>query len=263
MTRESPPFRSRPLYVPLASLQNPSADTKVWRYLDLTKLVAMLEARALYFCCVAKLADPFEGSFPESHWEEFGRSLEGRELAHPVDQILRMHRGFGRVLRETFYANCWHVNPGESAAMWALYLKSNEGIAIQSTFARLRDSIAGAPQRIHFGLVEYVDYHRDALPPGNIFAPMFCKRRSYAHEKELRAVYWDWDQLKKANETARPYQAAVHGFNIPADLGALVEVVHVAPTAPPFVQGVIKAVLAKYGLRKPVRQSDLSESPVW
>ena len=37
--------------------------------------------------------------------------------------------------------NCWHMNDHESAAMWKLYLKSNEGIAVQSTYETLRDSI--------------------------------------------------------------------------------------------------------------------------
>jgi len=37
--------------------------------------------------------------------------------------------------------NCWHMNDHESAAMWKLYLKSDEGIAIQSTYRKLKDAI--------------------------------------------------------------------------------------------------------------------------
>ena len=39
--------------------------------------------------------------------------------------------------RDCTAVNCWHINEHESAAMWDLYLKSNEGIAIQSTYQKL------------------------------------------------------------------------------------------------------------------------------
>ena len=47
--------------------------------------------------------------------------------------------------------NCWHMNDFESEAMWKLYLKSNEGIAIQSTYQRLIDSLSNTDLSIHIG----------------------------------------------------------------------------------------------------------------
>ena len=37
--------------------------------------------------------------------------------------------------------NCWHMNNSESAAMWNSYSYRNSGIALQSTFQRLKDAV--------------------------------------------------------------------------------------------------------------------------
>ena len=38
---------------------------KVWRYMDFTKLVSLIDSRRLYFARVDLLGDPFEGSWPK------------------------------------------------------------------------------------------------------------------------------------------------------------------------------------------------------
>ncbi len=42
--------------------------------------------------------------------------------------------------REIILINSWHYNEYESAAMWDLYSQANAGIAVQSTYRKLRDS---------------------------------------------------------------------------------------------------------------------------
>ena len=39
----------------------PSSDAILWRYMDFTKYVSLLEKRALFFARADKLEDPFEG----------------------------------------------------------------------------------------------------------------------------------------------------------------------------------------------------------
>ena len=53
--------------------------------------------------------------------------------------------------------NCWHENEHESAAMWKLYIKSVEGIAIQSTYSKLKKSFIN-DEIIFIGKVKYIDY---------------------------------------------------------------------------------------------------------
>lgn len=87
------------------------------------------------------------------------------------------------------YANSWHVNEFESAAMWDLYLKSPEGIAVETTFGRLRDSFSVEPtHRVFIGTVNYIDYDTMPLPWDNSLLLALHKRKSFSHEQELRAL---------------------------------------------------------------------------
>jgi len=80
---------------------------RIWRYMDLSKLLSLLDTRALFFCRVDRLGDPFEATTPR---------------ASPVTRLPE----FDRYRRENAVVNCWHVNEHESAAMWRLYLSGAE-----------------------------------------------------------------------------------------------------------------------------------------
>ena len=41
----------------------PGAAQRIWRYMDFTKFVSMLDSGGLFFAQAATLEDPFEGSF--------------------------------------------------------------------------------------------------------------------------------------------------------------------------------------------------------
>ena len=41
----------------------PDPHVPVWRYMDLTKFVWMLQMKALYFCRADRLGDPYEGYY--------------------------------------------------------------------------------------------------------------------------------------------------------------------------------------------------------
>lgn len=40
-------------------------NVKIWRYIDFTKFVSLLDTKSLYFTCINKFEDPFEGSTPK------------------------------------------------------------------------------------------------------------------------------------------------------------------------------------------------------
>src|ERR1700694_1250808 len=51
---------------------------RIWKYLDLAKLVSMLSSKALYFAPPSELNDPYEGYLPRSHVEAH------EEIAHNI-----------------------------------------------------------------------------------------------------------------------------------------------------------------------------------
>jgi hypothetical protein len=82
------------------------------------------------------------------------------------------------------------MNQDESAAMWELYLGNGPGLAIESSFGALREELDRATGKtaIATGSVDYLDYPRDSWGPYQSFNAVFHKRRSFDHERELRAV---------------------------------------------------------------------------
>jgi hypothetical protein len=248
----------------------PTDDTDIWRYIDFTKLVSMLEGKALYFCRSGLLGDPFEGMYtkmkPPIEFPRTGNPKMDEELEAIKPELIRKRHEAMKRVRETFYVNCWHANQYESAAMWKLYLRTNEGVAIRSTFGRAKEGVGTDGPVVYGSSVAYLDYDRDVIPGHNLLCPFMCKRASFAHEQEVRFWLWDGDEfanrITAADDPSVPGIPLRAGVNVPVDLDKLVEAVYVAPTSPVWFYELVKAVLAKYGLRKEVINSSLDDDPV-
>lgn len=202
----------------------------LWRFMDFTKYVAMLREGALYFTRADQLPDPFEG-----------RRDSGRVIHEPHEDD-RLHR--------SVFLSCWHQNEKESAAMWRIYLSSDEGVAIKTSVEQLRHSLAATPVRLHVGKVHYLDYQRDVVPERDELDPFFCKRQSFDYERELR-VLWRCD--RESDELGR---------YLPADLEALVDQVVVAPGAGHWFEDLVRSVTGKYGYNFQVGASSMVETPL-
>ena len=111
-------------------LEPPSPDAVLWRYLNFTKFVSLLEKRALFFSRVDMLGDPFEGSFSRVNIE-LRPSIYPKEFQQRSSDIYDHFKQ----LRSFTIVNCWHENAYESAAMWKIYSKDNEGVSIKTNFS--------------------------------------------------------------------------------------------------------------------------------
>lgn len=232
--------------------ENP--DVPLWRYMDFTKFVSMLEARALFLPMVAKLNDPFEGSYARGN--EVLRPLVYRHLSNKFgltagEMVQR--------LRSFVAASCWHSNEQESAAMWKLYAKTHEAVCIQTTFRKLQSAI-GSTARV--GMVRYVDYETGWIPESNPLAPFLYKRKSFEHEREVRAL------IPPANVGAilKQPQAKMKepGKWVPLDIATTIESVFIAPDAPSWFWELVKQVTRRYEHGTlPVVRSALAQKPFY
>lgn len=151
---------------------------KILKYADIwifSKFVSLLDTKKLFFPSVEQLSksDPFEGQIPKNFPKIQGDDIWNKEFRNDV------------------CINSWHMNYGESDAMWKLYLKNENGIAIQSTYKRLTESFNDSQNEIYIGKVKYIDYDKWKIPENsklNAFIPFILKRESFEHEKELRAL---------------------------------------------------------------------------
>jgi hypothetical protein len=229
----------------------------IWRYMDFTKYVSLLESKGLFFARSDRLGDPFEGSFSKANIArrpEVYNDLSPENFNKMFDQVRRATEWY----RYWTYMNCWHVNTHESAAMWRLYAYSNEAIAIQSTYARLCQVL---PKGAFVGLVQYIDYERDWLPEGNSYYPFVHKRKSFEHERELRAVIQDLPRSDRGIEIGKPNPQ--QGISVPISVSDLITQVSVAPTAADWFRGLVGKVTTRYGYNFPVTRSSLDERPVY
>ena len=170
-----------------------NAEIKIWRYMDFTKFVYMLEQAGLFFPRLDRLGDSFEGS---STYAEVTSRENWWVGVGPPRQVLgaqKMVSQFQKWQRQWTYVSCWHMNELESAAMWKLYARNEEAICVQSTYKLLLDCLnrhtSGANEQMFIGQVDYVDFKDDTKPAAdNLLNVVMHKRKSFAHERELRAV---------------------------------------------------------------------------
>jgi len=240
-------------------------DVRIWRYMDLAKYLSMLDRRSLFFARATLLGDPFEGSSTTAmvSSREYVRANRGTDPALAFlkdwpDEVFASQGHFAKQAVRSYLISCWHMNEHESAAMWKLYSSSNEAVCIQSTYRRLRQSL---PQCVSIGEVRYINYETEGFSLGNVFNFIMHKRLSFAHERELRAIFWETD----GRPDAQPYKAQIEpsGLALEADLSALVECVYVSPTAAPWFANLVKAMTVRCGFAFPVSQSALAASPLY
>jgi hypothetical protein len=243
----------------------------IWRYLDFTKLVSMLESKSLFFPRGDRLGDDkFEGTLtkvnPIPAFPSTGNPEQDERIKQQLASLLPQRKRALEFIRQSIYISCWHENAHESAAMWKLYLKSNEGVAVRSTFARLKESLAGAAKSVSCNSVDYLDYNTDSIPSGNALYPFMCKRRSFAHEREVRFWHWDGEEftgrLVKANDLSLPDIPFRAGVSMAVDLHKLIDSVYVAPASPAWFHSLVRDVLTRYGYDKHVIQSSLDDDPL-
>lgn len=146
--------------------------------------------------------------------------------------------------------------------MWKLYLKNNEGIAIQSTFKRLSDCFSEENRDVHIGEVTYIDYENEYIPLGNTFSPFLYKRKPFEHENEIRAIITDFP----SNGDSLDYSGIPfdYGDYVNINVDKLIEKIYISPTAPKWVVELVEKILKRYGLEhKEVIQSTLLDKPLY
>jgi hypothetical protein len=288
--------RKNPFYEYPADLNHP-----IWRYMDLPKFVSLLENSSLFFPRADKLGDHFEGSFSDlnqgdierqrlhyiSHLKGLPSGVTESELNAFETQLMGQYESIATLRkweRKWTYISCWHANRHESAAMWRLYSKSDDVIAVQSTFQRLLDCLRPHRKPPHgepkLGMAHYFDPETERVRTNVHLSHFFHKFKSFEHEKELRAVMQDLptkpiEAGKRASlgiVTASPGQPSfqydfdkepLEGVSLRIDLPLLIERIYVSPYAARWFADLVGNIVRRYSLLCSVEPSLLSRDPVF
>jgi hypothetical protein len=195
-----PPYKNRP---------SMSGDTPVWRYLNLSGVIATIKTRQLRLTRVDTFQDRFEGSVPKKQMEVQNILLSGAEARrHMMNSIAVHHPGMGRLpppdedpwsritrwrraRTRSAHASCWSTGD-ESEPLWRLYCDDNEcqgvGVALRTTLARLEASVAA--HDLYVSPIRYLRYH-EAPPFTDDMEPLLHKRHGFSAERELRLLKFD------------------------------------------------------------------------
>lgn len=232
-------------YTPHKLLKTPIDTQRIWRFVDLGKFLSMVTKSSLHFTRVDLLTrdDPFEGlhSNPELYTKEFAKERLGKFM----DVAFRMSSVNALANKSKSFVSSWHANDQESAAMWKLYSVNDYGLAISTTFQKLIVALEAFQEPIYIGSITYLDYSSETVPYGNALYPLFHKRKSFEHERELRGVI-----INEINSNKE-------GVTVKVNLNELIDVIYVSPTAPSWIQEVVEDICMKYGLVVDIKQSDL------
>jgi hypothetical protein len=213
-------------------------NTIVWKYLDLSKFLDMLLSQQLFMSRSDKFEDQYEGTFSEPTFEEI------KKIAANNPKFLDYYKSH----REKVVISSWHINEYESFAMWQIFTKNNEGLAIQSTIGRLKEALR-PENRIeqYIGNVNYIDYKKEYIPFDDTFFPFLFKRKSFQYEREVRIISDVSTQNISVNE----------GLKINVDLNQLIEKIYIHPKSENWYKKLVIELVSKLDFKIEIEKSDL------
>lgn len=237
--------------------------------MDLSRYLDVAARGRLFFSRQDKFRDTYEGAIPSLSRRALAMQSEQIEAENrksteligvkkrPPSMEVQMMTFLEGVRRRTFIS-CWHMNIGESAAMWDLYGRDGSAIALKTSYNKLRDAL---PSHVYLGMVRYIDFEEDFFNLDNAMNPVMHKRRSFEHEKEVRAVISNLFDIPE--NYAKDYELTEFGLTIPFDLNASVDEIHLSPDAKHWFVRLLQETNAKLGITPPLTKSSLYDPAIF
>ncbi len=223
----------------------------LWRYLDLAKFMDLLENSSLYLTRADKFEDKFEGSFTKSIKKLIEMSYQENNIDFTYEQ-------FKSGLRKGVFVNCWHQGTKESMAMWRLYGKSSNAVAITTTVGKLANELQvhNRNNNISIKKVEYIDHFDDPKIDVSKYTNIFAyKNDAYSFENEVRII---------ADHYPNPAVMGVDssGYSLEVKLSNLLRSIVVSPESPEWFFNLINQICTKYKCSNFVQRSKLANGPI-
>ncbi|WP_130736712.1 hypothetical protein [Flavobacterium sp. J27] len=227
------------MYVTSADIKLTNNDQVIiWKYLDLSKFLDMLLSQKLFMSRSDKFEDQYEGTFSEPTFEEI------KKIAANNPKFLDYYKSH----REKVVVSSWHANEYESFAMWQIFTKNNEGLAIQSTIGRLKKALEVEKHFQQFiGEVNYIDYKKEYIPFEDTFFPFLFKRKSFQYEREIRVI----------SDVSHAKISINDGLKIEVIINELIEKIYIHPKSENWYKNLVVQMVKKLGYEIAIEKSDL------
>jgi hypothetical protein len=248
----------------------------LWRYLDLAKLIGIVNDKKLHFARADVFQDRHEGSVTNSMIEALNVQFADKaELPKTLSRVRKR-------VKENTFISCWCMEP-ESEAMWKLYCGDNYGVAITVVYRDIETSFTN--QKLLIAPVRYLNYQTEGFSQDNVLYPFFHKRLAFAHEREVRIVKWCSDQMPvgisvtdhpPTEEEIKEHQSEVRrgealkvergtSISLEFDVEKLIRTIVVHPYAPERYFRIVKLVVEKFTpiLTGKVKWSSMRTDPLY
>lgn len=240
-------------------IQPDDMDIKVWRYINLEKFMHLIIHRKLYFSRVDLLGDPHEGSIG---FLNFMLRKEYSQKKGNENFPLIFSRENIKMIKNT-YVNCWYCDNYESEAMWQIYCKANNGLAIQSTYKKLL-YLVDNDDLMYIGKLNYHDPYTESFDQANLFNAIMHKRNSFEFEKEVRIVYADFDYKNSSIVPGQPiYGPELISMSFPIELENIIENIYINPYGDNWFFDLVREILKKHNINIKLRKSQLCDTPFY
>jgi hypothetical protein len=218
---------------------------KLWRYMDLSKFVSLLEKKALWLARADTFRDKHEGRFPEDMRKTIEKAYENFD--DDDSSVVKDADDFQDYLRKNTFISCWHKNFDENMVMWEIYGRDTNALAIQTTVESMKDSLDSSKLFGHSLILKNVTYQPadkivDVLPYEECF---FIKRPHFSFEKEVRISLDTYSRINPTKNT--PY-----GYHLPVLINGFIEKILIHPDSPDWFMEVIESITKKYEIHTPV-----------
>ena len=196
---------------------------RVWRYMGLARYLWLLQFKRLWLSRADLLGDPWEIPLTDEHvaFLRARNPIGGRVgINQPREPFEERTSRVVTNWRQTTYVNCWCRLRHESHALWRVYCGANEGVAIQTSFDKLRISTPDFDVfPVRYGLPEVV-----TITP--IWQELVAtKRPMFEYESEVRIV------ARKDNPTLANLVEGSPGYGFDWDPEKYLDAVCVHPEA--------------------------------
>ncbi|MES2949361.1 MAG: hypothetical protein V4858_12550 [Pseudomonadota bacterium] len=263
-----------PAYLDHALCKQPTDDHLVWRYMSFEQLAILLAKRALWFtrCVNFQKDDPYEGTHSDPLRSLLDQNpavsygdLPGFSEAQKALIAGQAERSYEVFLRSL--VGCFNLAQHESNAMWHVYGKGDNCIAITTTLGSLKKAFGPyTSYDVHIGQIEYIDHKTAPMAPDNFLVPLLYKAQFYEFEHELRCLIVDAgdNELFDENEPdprdllgSGVTREFAPGCYVQMDLGELLGEIVIGPRSAPWFADAVSAMLKAFQMDVPIRKSKL------
>ena len=220
---------------------------KLWRYMNLSKFVSLIEKNALWLARADTFRDKHEGRFPDEMRTIIEKAYEGFGDDDP--SIVKDADDFQDYLRKNTFLSCWHKNFDENMVMWEIYGRDNNALAIQTTVEAMKNSVDFSKLSGHSLILKNVTYLRADEISGVLKYEecFFIKRPHFSFEEEVRISLDTYSRFNPSKKT--PY-----GHELSVNINGLIEKILIHPDSPDWFMDVTNSITKKYKIHAPVER---------